>query len=190
MAALQRYIVGDVDGTEHFGSEALSRGEQVGDPTARSLGLLALAYAASMRGELELGRERIEETMRLAIGGEVHRLYAGMVACGVVELCRILGDWDAANEWNEVAVRFNERESLCHYPGHCSVYRSEVERHRGNFEAAAASAFGALKEAGDWSHGECGSHRFERYHASAPDDDPLTRLESLGAGTLFYFPGW
>ena len=45
-------------------------------------------------------------------------------------------------------------------------------------------------EAGDWSHGECGSHTFERYHASAPDDDPLTRLETVGAGGLFYFPGW
>ncbi len=45
-------------------------------------------------------------------------------------------------------------------------------------------------EAGDWSHGECGSHTFERYHASAPDDDPLTRLETVGPGSLFYFPGW
>ncbi len=44
-------------------------------------------------------------------------------------------------------------------------------------------------EAGDWSHGECGSHTFERYHASAPDDDPLTRLETIGAGGVFYFPG-
>jgi len=44
-------------------------------------------------------------------------------------------------------------------------------------------------EAGDWSHGECGSHRIERYHAAAPDDDSLTRLETIGTGSLFYFPG-
>jgi hypothetical protein len=44
-------------------------------------------------------------------------------------------------------------------------------------------------EAGDWSHGECGSHTFERYHASAPDGEPTTRLETIGAGSLFYFPG-
>jgi hypothetical protein len=44
-------------------------------------------------------------------------------------------------------------------------------------------------EAGDWSHGECGSHTFERYHASTPDDEPLTRLETIGPGSLFYFPG-
>ena len=44
-------------------------------------------------------------------------------------------------------------------------------------------------ESGDWSHGECGSHDLERYHASAPDDDPLTRLETIGSGSLFYFPG-
>lgn len=44
-------------------------------------------------------------------------------------------------------------------------------------------------EAGDWSHGECGSHTLERYHAAAPDGDPLTRLETIGPGSLFYFPG-
>ena len=45
-------------------------------------------------------------------------------------------------------------------------------------------------EAGDWSHGECGSHTFERYHAAAADDEALERLETIGPGGLFYFPGW
>jgi hypothetical protein len=56
-------------------------------------------------------------------------------------------------------------------------------------ELAVPGTFLDALEAGDWSHGECGSHTFERYHASAPDDDPLTRLETIGAGGLFYFPG-
>jgi len=56
-------------------------------------------------------------------------------------------------------------------------------------ELAIPGAFLDELEAGDWSHGECGSHTFERYHASASEDDPLTRLETIGPGGLFYFPG-
>ena len=43
-------------------------------------------------------------------------------------------------------------------------------------------------EAGDWNHTQCGDHSFDRYHASSPDDDTLTRLETVGPGTLFYHP--
>ncbi len=43
-------------------------------------------------------------------------------------------------------------------------------------------------EAGDWSHGECGSHDFERYHAATPEDDTTVRLETVGAGGLFWRP--
>ncbi len=45
-------------------------------------------------------------------------------------------------------------------------------------------------EAGDWSHGECGSHDLERYHAATPADDTTTRLESVGDGGLFWRPDW
>jgi len=44
-------------------------------------------------------------------------------------------------------------------------------------------------EDGDWSHGECGSHDFQRYHAAAPADDATVRLETLSDGGLYYFPG-
>ncbi len=56
-------------------------------------------------------------------------------------------------------------------------------------ELVLPGAFLDALEAGDWSHGECGSHTFERYHASAADDEPETRLETLAPGSLFYFPG-
>lgn len=43
-------------------------------------------------------------------------------------------------------------------------------------------------EAGDWNHTQCGDHTFDRYHASSPEEDTLTRLETIGPGTLFYHP--
>lgn len=44
--------------------------------------------------------------------------------------------------------------------------------------------------AGDWSHGECGSHEFERYHAAAPPGDDSIRMESVADAGLFWRPGW
>ena len=56
-------------------------------------------------------------------------------------------------------------------------------------ELAIPDAFLTLLEAGDWSHGECGSHSFERYHASTPDDDTTIRLETAAPTSFWYFPG-
>ncbi len=39
--------------------------------------------------------------------------------------------------------------------------------------------------AGDWSRGECGSHRLERYHV---DGDELLRLETIARTDVFYRP--
>lgn len=53
----------------------------------------------------------------------------------------------------------------------------------------AATLLDAL-EAGDWSHGECGSMVFYRYHAAAPVDDTATRFESRASSDFFWRPGW
>lgn len=39
--------------------------------------------------------------------------------------------------------------------------------------------------AGDWSRGECGGHRLERYHV---DGDDLLRLETIARADVFYRP--
>jgi len=41
-------------------------------------------------------------------------------------------------------------------------------------------------DAGDWSHGECGSHTFERYHVDTVDGDDTFRLETIARADLFY----
>ncbi|MBT3222533.1 MAG: hypothetical protein HN348_25955, partial [Proteobacteria bacterium] len=42
---------------------------------------------------------------------------------------------------------------------------------------------------GDWSHGECGTHTFARYHSAAPEGDDTMRFETIGNEGLFYRPG-
>lgn len=44
-------------------------------------------------------------------------------------------------------------------------------------------------DAGDWSHGECGAHRFERYRTAAPDGDDSFRLETIAPAAFFHRPG-
>jgi quercetin dioxygenase-like cupin family protein len=41
----------------------------------------------------------------------------------------------------------------------------------------------------DWSRGECGSHRFERYHRAVAPSESM-RLETVGDGGFFWRPGF
>lgn len=43
-------------------------------------------------------------------------------------------------------------------------------------------------DAGDWSHGECGSHRLERYYVGSADGDDSVRLETIARSDFFYRP--
>ncbi|MFT7520576.1 MAG: hypothetical protein ACI9MC_002725 [Kiritimatiellia bacterium] len=49
-------------------------------------------------------------------------------------------------------------------------------------------AFLDVLEGGDWSHGECGSHMFQRYHAASSANDPSIRFETVSEAGFFYFP--
>jgi hypothetical protein len=43
-------------------------------------------------------------------------------------------------------------------------------------------------DAGDWSHGECGSHIFERYYVATAEGDDSFRLETIAPANFFYRP--
>ncbi len=101
------------------------------------------------------------------------------------------GSGDATLRWKDPIVDARIRLHMTDCTGsHGGFAAAEIEcEGPDSGELVIPGSFLDALEAGDWSHGECGSHTFERYHASAPDDDPLTRLETIGAGGLFYFPG-
>ena len=101
------------------------------------------------------------------------------------------GSGDATLRWLDPILDARVRLHMTDCVGsHGGIAPAEIECEGPDTgELVIPGSFLATLEAGDWSHGECGSHTLERYHASAPDDDPLTRLETLGAGGLFYFPG-
>jgi hypothetical protein len=55
-------------------------------------------------------------------------------------------------------------------------------------ELVLPSSFLDALDAGDWSHGECGSHALQRYTADAPEDDDSLRFETLSETFMFYRP--
>lgn len=56
-------------------------------------------------------------------------------------------------------------------------------------ELVIPAAFLDALDAGNWTRGECGSHRFDRFHAATDDlQAPHTRLLTLGRGDFFYRP--
>lgn len=44
-----------------------------------------------------------------------------------------------------------------------------------------------LLEDGDWTHGECGSHTFERYHSATAAGDDTVRVETVSDAGFFWF---
>lgn len=151
LAALELSDKDPVEAIE-LAEAALACARRVGDVTSEALAIFTIGACGITIGEdVEGAVGMVDRSMRLATSGSVHPMYAGIITCGVVMTCRITGDWRRAREWNEVADRFCARESICHYPGHCSVFRSELTRVSGDFEAAADRALAALEQAGDWS---------------------------------------
>ena len=151
LAALGYSIRGDSKTAALMAEDVIATAQRVGEPTAEAVGVYLLGVAACDHGDVEVGLAEIRRAMGMATAGEVHPLYAGVITCGGVYMCRLLGDWERAREWNEVADRYCARESVCHFPGHCSVYRSELTREAGDFENAALQAMEAMEQAGDWS---------------------------------------
>jgi hypothetical protein len=101
------------------------------------------------------------------------------------------GSGDASLMWQDPILDARIRLHMTDCTGsHGGLAAAEIECEGPDTgELLVPGAFLDELEAGDWSHGECGSHTFERYHAATPEDDPTVRLETVGAGGLFYFPG-
>jgi len=110
------------------------------------------------------------------------------------------GDWvraidnrgsdDAVLRWNNPILDARVRLHMTDCTGsHGGLAAAEIEcEGPDSGELVIPGAYLAEMEAGDWSHGECGGHLFERYHAAAPEGDTTIRLETIGDGGLFWRP--
>ena len=144
-------IGGDTSAGAEIARELLPEAKAAGDVTVEALSIWTLAAADVERGALDDGTAGLDTVMSMCATGQVHPFYAALIACGVVSVYRAIGDWDRARQWTDAADRHCERESICHFPGHCAVFRSEIHRLEGDFARAAQSANDALKLSGEWA---------------------------------------
>jgi len=150
-ASLAVVRTGDHSGGLVIAEDARTRAQLLGDTTLEALATYVMADAAAAAGDAERSRSLVDRAMTMAVSGGIDPIYAGLVTCGAVIICRALGDSQRSREWTEVADRYFKRESVCHYPGHCSVFRSESARVVGDFATATNEAVDALVLAGDWN---------------------------------------
>lgn len=100
------------------------------------------------------------------------------------------GNDDATLRWSnpvlDARIRLHMFDCIASHGG---IAAAEIECEGPDTgELVVPDAFLDALEDGDWSHGECGTHTFQRYHAATPTDDDTIRLETVGNGGLYYFP--
>ncbi len=104
------------------------------------------------------------------------------------------GDGDGVLRWSNPVEHARVRLYMTDCAGsHGGVGVAELECEGPDTgELTVAGSFLDALDAGDWTHGECGSHTFERYHAAAPvvaeEIDASIRFETVGDAGLFYWP--
>jgi ATP/maltotriose-dependent transcriptional regulator MalT len=152
LGAYGRLLVGDVVGARESAATARENLVVSGrDQTVAALAGYVEGQVETVVGDVTEGLRLLDRAISLIMTDAVHPMYAGIIYCGVLWACRQVGDWERAGQWNEVATRWCERESVAHFPAHLSVHRAELARVRGRFKEAEQMALEALDQAGDWS---------------------------------------
>ena len=105
--------------------------------------LLALARNGRGRSLLELGEfdrgmETLDELMLAVTGGELSPVVTGSLYCSVIEACHEVVDLPRAREWTAALGAWSDAHAdAAPFRGKCLVYRSELLRLRGDWQAAA-----------------------------------------------------
>ncbi|GEM_PF-2167986 len=126
------------------------------------------------------------------------------LAVEMVTTLELIGDWGAMLE-----VRAHGEDLELEWvpdpgPARVRLYMTDCVGSHGGIAAAEiecegpdsgslvlpASFLDELFEDGDWSHGECGSHTFERYRAVSGEGLASTRLETVSAISFFFHAGF
>ena len=105
------------------------------------------------------------------------------------EVIRDRGDGDATLRWSNPVPGARIRLHMTDCVGsHGGIAAAEIECEGPDSGGLVLpGAYLDLFDAGDWTHGECGSHTFERYQPAVAGD---LRLETVADGGLFYRPDW
>jgi class 3 adenylate cyclase len=180
---------GDLEKALALTTEAEELGRRFGDLDLELLAQHERGIVLIARGEAEEGFALIDEAAAAALGGELGPLPTAIVYCNTITACRDVADYGRAGEWTEEAKRWCERQAINGFPGMCRVYRAEVMRLRGDWEAAREDAQLACEELRDWSPNTAGAAFYElgeiRFRTGDLDgaEAAFRQADELGRGT-------
>ena len=147
--ALQALGGGDVAAAYALFSQAVELADRFADRDLLALARLGQGRTMVKSGETSAGLAVLDEAMVAITAGEVGATVAGIVFCAVIETCRDAFAVRRAQEWTEAMTRWCATQpDLVAYRGHCSVYRAEVLRLHGQWEAALDEALRACERLG------------------------------------------
>ncbi len=130
--ALGHLLGGDQPAALREFTDAMRIGERFGDPDVATLGRFGRGQALCMGGEIAAGVGTLDEAMVAVTSGEVSPMIAGLVYCGVIDMCQMLFDVRRAQEWTEALNRWCEAQpDLVPYRGQCLVHRAEILQFHG-----------------------------------------------------------
>ncbi|MGH3367376.1 MAG: LuxR C-terminal-related transcriptional regulator [Nocardioidaceae bacterium] len=148
-AGLHSLGSGDVSAAYTLFSQAAEVADRFTDRDLLALALLGQGQAKVKAGDAARGLTLLDQAMVAITAGEVGATVAGIVFCAVIETCHDAFDVRRAQEWTEAMTRWcASQPDLVPYRGQCSVYRAEVMRVHGQWEAALDEALQACARLG------------------------------------------
>ena len=131
------YLVhGDAATARRESERTIEVARRVGDRDFEALGLIEIGHIALAEGRFEDGGTVLDEAGAMAVSGELGRLAAGTVLCGLIFAWRARGNWSRAAEWTQAQTRWCDREKVAFFPGLCRIHRGELIRMRGELVQA------------------------------------------------------
>jgi DNA-binding CsgD family transcriptional regulator len=138
---------GDLEGAIALGRLGTEIAARVREPNLSAMASFTLGIALVAAERVVEGVPLLDEAMTAAIAGELADYHAGIIYCGVIDVCLQLADVRRASEWSAAATAWCESlQDGSIYPGLCRVNRAEVAALRGAWEQAEAEALRAVEE--------------------------------------------
>jgi hypothetical protein len=138
--SVESNLLGDLDAARTAAQTSLEIARSCGDEDLVALARTQIGHAHLASGEIEQGRQLLNEAVATALSGGLEPFATGFVYCTVITAYCQMTDWERAGEITHHANAWCDSSSIGYFPGLCRVHRAEVLRLSGSFDEAEKDA--------------------------------------------------